>query len=270
MKKLEKSRLVIAVMALIAGYLFLSLTAEQMLLRTDAFSQKEEVSVYPKLMAPERTVFPLAEGQRVCYLTFDDGPSDNTEKILDILNSYGIHATFFVIGDSLTEERRETLERIVLEGHSIGMHANVHEYEKLYAGLSDFLEDYEILYQKLKEEYGIETAIFRMPGGSVCSCLYGKGKEYIREMEARGFTCFDWNVSGEDSVGNPTVSSIQNNVLRRGLECRRAIVLLHDSKAADKTVEALPGIIEAFLKKGFGFDSLEHAESYIFPASRNE
>lgn len=270
MGKLEKSRLIITVLAMIAAYLCISLAAERVIVRNETFSEQEEMSSYPDLEAPRRTVIPLEEGKRVCYLTFDDGPSKNTEKILDILKEYKIHATFFVIGEELTEERKEIIKRIREEGHAIGMHANVHNYETLYANLDSFLGDYETLCRKLKEEFDTETAMFRMPGGSVCQCLYGRGKDYIKEMEARGFTCFDWNVSGEDSVGNPTVSSIQNNVLRRGLECRRAIVLLHDSKAADKTVEALPGIIEAFLKKGFGFDSLEHAESYIFPASRNE
>ena len=87
-------------------------------------------------------------------------------------------------------------------------------------------------------------------------------------MEKRGFSCFDWNVSGEDSVGSPTVSSIQKNVLKKGLDCRRAIVLLHDSGSAAKTVEALPEIIEQFKEEGFEFQSLENAESYVFPASR--
>lgn len=236
--------------------------------KKNVFSEKEESVSYPKLLAPDRSVAPLKEGARVCYLTFDDGPSENTEAILDLLKEHHIRATFFVIGEELTEERRPTIERIVVEGHAIGMHANVHVYEKLYAGKESFLSDYETLCEKLKDDFGVETAIFRMPGGSVCTCLHGNGKAYIQEMEQRGFSCFDWNVSGEDSVGNPTVSSIRNNVLKKGLDCRRAIVLLHDSGAAKKTVEALPGIIEGFEEAGFAFDSLEHAESYVFPKSR--
>lgn len=268
MVRFDRTRLVIVILSIFAIYLTVPLLAEHALKMSSVFSETEKMTDYPNLMAPARTVIPLQEGVRVCYLTFDDGPSENTEKILDILKKYKIHATFFVIGEELTEERKEIIQRIREEGHAIGMHANVHDYETLYAGRDSFLRDYETLCRKLKEEFETETALFRMPGGSVCRCLYGRGKEYIAEMEARGFTCFDWNVSGEDSVGSPTVSSIQNNVLKRGLECRRAIVLLHDSKAAKKTVEALPGIIEAFAKEGFLFDSLENAESYVFPKSR--
>lgn len=267
MGKPEKSQLLIAGMCVI---LFCLLFFDEKKDRSylGVFSEKETETSVSSLIAPDRTVFPLKEGQRVCYLTFDDGPSENTEEILDILKAHGIKATFFVIGEEMTEERKETVQRIIEEGHAIGMHANVHEYEKLYAGLEAFLEDYAVLHEKLEQEYGVETALFRMPGGSVCSCLRGNGKTYIQEMEKRGFCCFDWNVSGEDSVGNPTAASIRENVLSKGLDCRRAIVLLHDSRTAKKTVEALPEIIEAFEKEGFSFDSLEHAESYVFPKSR--
>lgn len=266
MIKIGKEHLIIIILSvLLAVILILPETGQK---TAAVFAEKEENNYYPKLIAPDRNVIPIKEGTRVCYLTFDDGPSENTEKVLDILAEYNIKATFFVIGESLTEEHRETVQRVIEEGHTIGMHANVHEYEHLYASLDSFLADYETLYDRLKQDYGIETAIFRFPGGSVCNCLGGQGKYYIQEMQKRGFYCFDWNVSGEDSVGSPTVASIQKNVLTRGLECRRAIVLLHDSKMAVKTVEALPQIIEGFQKEGFEFQSLENAENYVFPASR--
>lgn len=212
----------------------------------------------------------FGEEQRVCYLSFDDGPSETTEKVLDILGKYNIKATFFVVGQELTPEREEIVERMKSEGHEIGMHANVHVYEKLYANKEGFLNDYEELYQKLTEQYEIFPTLYRFPGGSVCSCLGGRGKDYIREMKKKGFTCFDWNVSGEDAVGTPTAESIRKNVLKKGLDCRRAIVLLHDSNMAVKTVEALPGIIEAFLDAGFSFDTLGNTEGYVFPASRSQ
>ena len=67
-------------------------------------------------------------------------------------------------------------------------------------------------------------------------------------MRENGFRCFDWHVSGEDSVGNPTVWSIQKNVFDWVFNYNYPIVLLHDSKIADTTVEALPGILEKVLK----------------------
>lgn len=218
--------------------------------------------------APEREVSKAVEGEKICYLTFDDGPSKNTIKILDILKQYDAKATFFVIGNSLNEENKEILNRILAEGHSIGMHANNHVYKEFYADENSFLTDYENLYQTLKEDYGIETALFRFPGGSACKYLNGNGKAYVQKMHERGFSCFDWNVTGEDSVGKPTVYSIQKNVFDRVFSYEKPVVLLHDSQIADMTVEALPGILEGIKEKGYLFETLEHREEYIFPCSR--
>lgn len=223
---------------------------------------------YHDLVAPKREIFPMEEGQKICYLTFDDGPSENTIKILDILRKYDAKATFFVIGNCLCEKNRPILERIISEGHAIGLHAYNHVYEKFYASDTSYLKDYEMLYQILKEEYGIETALFRFPGGSACKYNYGKGEEYVRRMQELGFSCFDWNVTGEDSVGTPSVESIQKNVFERVFQYDKPVVLLHDSCIADMTVEALPGILEKIKEEGYEFATLENRKEYIFSQSR--
>lgn len=223
---------------------------------------------YHELIAPERKIVVAPEGEKICYLTFDDGPSKNTIKILDILKQYDAKATFFVIGNCICEENRAILERIVEEGHAIGLHAYNHVYEKFYANETSYLKDYESLYTVLKEDYGIETSLFRLPGGSACKYLYGNGREYVSKMQQRGFSCFDWNVTGEDSVGTPTVYSIQKNVFDRVFRYEKPIVLLHDSSIADVTVEALPGMIEKIRDEGYTFATLEHREEYVFSGKK--
>ena len=89
-------------------------------------------------------------------------------------------------------------------------------------------------------------------------------------MQERGFSCFDWNVTGEDSVGNPTVDSIQKNVFDRVFNYHTPIVLLHDSVIADATVEALPGILEKVKEKGYKFSTLEHRKEYVFSTARKK
>ena len=79
---------------------------------------------------------------------------------------------------------------------------------------------------------------------------------------------FDWKCTGEDSVGHPTVKSIQKNVFSNGMKYNTTIVLLHDSVIADATVEALPGILEKFEEAGYDFRSLEGTKGYVFPANR--
>lgn len=268
MIRLDKSKLCIAVLTLILSVLLLQTAAEKTGQKQIVFSELEEPLRFKELIAPVRHIRQPAEGEKICYLTFDDGPSENTEKVLDILAEHDAKATFFVIGESLDENAAPLLQRMSEEGHAIGMHANVHSYEKLYADMDSFLEDYENLYTTLKEDYGIDTALFRFPGGSACSRLHGHGHEFVVEMEKRGFSCFDWKATGEDSVGKPTVASIQKNVFATGLKYDTPIVLLHDSSIAGKTVEALPAIIERYEKDGYRFESLENAKSYVFPDSR--
>ncbi len=201
---------------------------------------------------------------KVCYLTFDDGPSKNTEKVLDILAQYDAKATFFLIGNEVTEDWRAVLERMQEEGHAIGLHSNVHKFDKLYVSEEVCLQDYNAEYEKLKQQYGIDTKMFRFPGGSTCSCIKGEREVYIRIMEENGYRCFDWNVSGEDSVGKPTVWSIQKHVFDDVFDRKKPIVLLHDSKIAGTTVEALPGIMERLKEEGYTFATLEEIESYTF------
>ena len=64
---------------------------------------------YNEFLAPERDIKQALEGEKICYLTFDDGPSENTVKILDILKQYDAKATFFVIGNCISEETGEIL-----------------------------------------------------------------------------------------------------------------------------------------------------------------
>lgn len=240
----------------------------EIILKKNTFLTTSGSHLYTGFSAPEREISTEVEGEKICYLTFDDGPSENTIKILDILKQYEAKATFFVIGNGLCEENRPILKRIIEEGHAVGLHAYNHVYEKFYASDISYLEDYKNLYTVLKEEYGIETALFRFPGGSACKYNNGKGSEYVSQMQKLGFSCFDWNVTGEDSVGNPTVESIQKNVFERVFQYQKPVVLLHDSCIADTTVEALPGILEKIKEQGYQFATLEHRKEYVFSKSR--
>ncbi len=201
---------------------------------------------------------------KVCYLTFDDGPSKNSEQILDILAKYDVKATFFLIGSEIREENREIIERIVKDGHAIGLHSNVHRFEKLYVSADVCVQDFEAQYKLLKEEYGIDTKIFRFPGGSACSYMNGQRQAYIDAMHENGFIGFDWHVSGEDSYGNPTVWSIQKKIFDNIDDYKNPIILLHDINSADATVDALPGILEQLKNKGYSFETLEGAKEYIY------
>ena len=188
----------------------------------------------------------------------------NTKKVLDILQKYDVKATFFLIGSEIGEEDAEVLKRMKEEGHGIGLHSNVHDFNKIYVSVENCVADYEAEQQMLSETYGINTSLFRFPGGSACTYMNDQRDAYITQMREKGFYCYDWHVSGEDSVGSPTVYSIQKNVAEGITNYNSPIILLHDSGIADATLDALPGIIENIRAQGYEFETLQNREEYIF------
>ena len=99
------------------------------------------------------------------YLTFDDGPSIYTDEILDILDRYHVKATFFVVGKD-GSEAEAALQRIVEDGHTLGMHSYSHKYKELYESLDSFTEDFARIRDDIYQATGVESVYYRFPGGS--------------------------------------------------------------------------------------------------------
>lgn len=203
--------------------------------------------------------------EKVVFLTFDDGPSRNTVKILDTLKEYNACATFFVIGENLTEDGIEIAKRAVEEGHMLGMHTETHQYEKIYHSVESFLTDYDKLASRFVEEFGACPAVFRFPGGSYSAYINPIKDKLREELNRRGFLGYDWTVSGEDAVGTPTAASIKKNVFDSIKGQKQPIILLHDSPCSNLTAEVLPEILEQLLADGYAFLTLEYREPYQFP-----
>lgn len=221
------------------------------------------VSLYPDLYASPILEFSSPDdGKKKAFLTFDDGPSDNTCEVLEILQKENVKATFFVIGEMMNEQGEECLKQMVEDGHIIGLHSYSHDYKKIYASVDSFLEDFEILYQMIYEIIGVKPNIYRFPGGST----YNKRikNEIIAEMERRGFTHYDWNVSAEDSVGRPTEYSIMKNIRRDAFRFQCPVILMHDSKINSLTANLLSGIISEIREEGYEFDTLDNRKPCQF------
>lgn len=185
---------------------------------------------------------------RKVYLTFDDGPSSNTEEILDILDRYGVKATFFVVGK--TDEHSQEMYRLILErGHTLGMHSYSHRYGEIYASTEAFTEDLEKIRSYLYDMTGITSCFYRFPGGSSNALSSTDVQELIDVLNERGIIYFDWNVVNGDA-GSVQLSAAQlaDNVTNNMERYRTAIVLMHDASGKHSTVEALPVIIERILQ----------------------
>lgn len=177
------------------------------------------------------------------YLTFDDGPSSNTAAILDILKQYDVKATFFVVGK--TDEQSVALyQRIVAEGHTLGMHSYSHKYGEIYASIESFEQDLSQLQEYLYEVTGVWPRYYRFPGGSSNTVSRVDMQELIAYLEENDITYFDWNVASGDAVnGQISKDVIVSNCLR-GIEAQAdSVVLMHDAAERDTTVAALAEII---------------------------
>lgn len=191
------------------------------------------------------------EGQaQKVYLTFDDGPSENTAKILDILKERNLKATFFVIGKE-DEESKELYKRIVNEGHTLGMHSYSHKYSVLYDSLESFEAEVTQLRDYLYEVTGVKSDIMRFPGGSSNQVSNTDMREFIRYLNEEGITYYDWNVASGDATSQAyTADELVQNVMTDVVKYDTSIVLMHDMATKGTTVDALVPMIEQLQAMG--------------------
>ena len=186
-----------------------------------------------------------SSGIRRVYLTFDDGPSANTDRILDILAQYGVKATFFVVGK---EGYADQYRRIVEDGHTLAMHSYSHRYNEVYASLDAYKADLTKLHDYLYELTGEDCRFVRFPGGSSNTVSTVSMWDLIDYLDSEDMVYFDWNVSSGDSTGGKkSVEQLTSNVLDNIGKYNNAVVLFHDAAGKTTTVDALAGIIEKIL-----------------------
>lgn len=195
------------------------------------------------------------------YLTFDDGPSDNTYSILHYLRLYDIKATFFVVPNR-SEYCYTLLKAIAADGHTIGIHTASHKYNEIYASVENFLDDFYDAWNMVYEATGIKCEIFRFPGGSVNDYNAKTRDDIIAEMSRRGFRHFDWSVDSGDAAGaswtqmwNSVPADIQANYDKDF----RSFVLMHDSDNTTNTVLVLGDLLNKFTSEGiYKFDKINN------------
>lgn len=209
------------------------------------FIEQQQVIVLQKNRQVEDV---LSSSTRKVYFTFDDGPSANTNKILDILQLYDIKATFFVVGKE-EKDFLKVYKRIVEEGHTIGIHSYSHKYEEIYSSAENFLEDFWKESDFLYETTGIRPFCYRFPGGSSTTKMGSDFEVYRDCIESCDVQYYDWNISSQDaSPVSLTKDQIIKNVTTEIANYETAIILFHDAYGKQTTVEALPEIIEYIQK----------------------
>ncbi|MBP1753705.1 MAG: hypothetical protein H6Q59_103 [Firmicutes bacterium] len=220
--------------------------------------------MYPELYTVYSASLKTTLPKKVAYLTFDDGPSENTFKVLDILEENDIKATFFLVGSAIKKKNEDSLERMVHEGHTIGIHTYSHKCNEIYCSVERFLNDFNTVYQQIYDITGERVHIYRFPWGSNNSYSKNIKDALMEEMDRRGFTCYDWNVDTKDSVGKPSAYSILRNIRKDIKRQDHPIILMHDASVNDLSVQILPDVIKLLKELGYDFDSLDNREPYQF------
>lgn len=209
----------------------------------------------------------IDDEKKIVYLTFDDGPSKNTELILDILKENNVHATFFIISPYI-EPHIEFIKRAYEEGNAIGNHTANHEFKYVYTCEESFFKNFNKQQEFIKEVTGNECTIFRFPGGSNNTIVKNsRGQDFTKNITSKlneiGVNVYDWNVDSGDAKGNniPASTLIQNVSKdlkdKNGNYKNPAIILMHDCMTKNTTVEALPGIIKLLKDAGYDFRILK-------------
>ncbi|HAT4362854.1 TPA: polysaccharide deacetylase [Clostridium perfringens] len=208
------------------------------------------------------------EGKYV-FLTFDDGPSNSTEKILNTLKEKDVHATFFVLGSSIEKDskRQEYLKEELKSGNAIANHSYSHDFKKLYPGnklnIDSFMNELnktnDIMKSILGEEF--DCKVLRMPGGYGTRKYYKDPslKEFDNILQENGIINVDWNALDGDAEGKPySTEEMLNYVKKTSKGKNHVVILMHDAAGKEKTVEILPQIIDYYKNEGYEFKVIKN------------
>ncbi len=241
----DKVKITGSVNTKLAGTYRITYSVEDSFGNTDTVVRVVRVKARSKPKQPEVT-----PSGKVIYLTFDDGPSRHTERLLEILDEYDVKATFFVMKTS----RMDLLDDIVSRGHSIAAHTYSHDYDRIYGSDDAYFADLDRILDAIESKTGVRTKLIRFPGGSsntVSRHNEGIMSRISAEVVDRGYRYFDWNVDSNDAGGAKTAEKVFENVVNGVKNRRVSIVLQHDTKGF--SVDAVERIIQWGLENGYKF-----------------
>ena len=192
------------------------------------------------------------------FLTFDDGPSEVTNQILDTLKQEKVKATFFVLGSNV-KTLPNVVKRIYDEGHYIANHGYSHVYSKIYASPQTVLDEFNQCNDAVKEAIQVpeyNSHLFRFPGGLAggkYATIKNEANELLKQNEVMHV---DWNSLTGDAETNNLSIEFELQRLRETSEGKNSlIILMHDAQAKKTTADALPNIIAYLKEQGYKFDS---------------
>lgn len=172
---------------------------------------------------------PFEEDDRIA-ITFDDGPAENTLKILEVLDKYHVKASFFCIGKNI-EKHPEIFKLILEKGHFIGNHTYSHTRAMGFLSARRLVEEISKCDEVCREIGGITPITFRPPFGII-------NPKTKRALEVTGHRVIGWNIRSYDAIIN-SEAMILKHIL--GNIKPGDVILLHDTN--EQTVEILEQLL---------------------------
>lgn len=192
-----------------------------------------------RLYAPVLSRLPVAD--RVVWLTIDDGPSDDTLPILDLLDAHGARATFFLVG-ARAAARPELVAQIVRRGHGVGNHSHTHPQAWFWAlGPRRMAREVGDAQRTLAELAGSPPRWFRS--------VVGMTNPFVAApLKRHGLARVAWSARGYDAVrGDPArvAADIERDLVPG------AIMLMHEGAPHGRSVEMIEAVLQRLRASGY-------------------
>lgn len=219
---------------------------------TDKFGNETSIDRTVTVEAVKQTAT-TSSGNKVVYLTFDDGPGAHTQQLLDILDKYNVKVTFFVT--NVNSGYENMIAKEAAAGHTVAIHSASHDYKKIYSSVDAYFADLNEMSDIIYAQTGQRPKLIRFPGGSsnTVSLKYCSGimTTLTKAVTDQGYKYFDWNVSSGDAGGITSTEEVYQNVVNGMKSHNVSVVLQHDIKGF--SVNAVERIIQWGLANGYTF-----------------
>ena len=204
------------------------------------FDERSQTEKLPELVSQQAD---FCQKNPCVALTFDDGPSEQTPRLLDILRRHRVPATFFVLG-SAAERYPDIIRRAVNESHRIGNHSwsHLNLRHKSAERLIQEIDRTNQVIEHLSDEF---PRLMRPPYGSYDQAVLNKLRANNQAMALWSVDPRDWDTTDANLVIEKATASVING----------SIILLHDTHAS--TVDAVEPIIQNLRARGFYFVTVE-------------
>lgn len=237
---------------ILADYFDFESTAEAKTIGTSNSNIKNHIAKSTDIVVKEiDEQFLIKDPSKLIYITFDDGPTEYTPAILQILDQYQIKSTFFMLNNNV-QKYPEISKAVATAGHTIGCHGVTHKVSEFYKTLTSPRDEMATCGKTVEDVTGEHVQVVRVPFGSFPHLTTAQKTE----LDKAQYVLWDWNVDSNDwSINNSDkiVQSVLKQVEKFKGRQKSPVLLFHDKEV---TTKALPIIIESLKAQGYLFKQI--------------